>query len=61
MTTQFDQNAFPQLMAHLVVRLGEILYGEYVWAVQRMSKPALHLGDDPVLLLNVKDPRRCGS
>jgi hypothetical protein len=60
-TTQFDQNAFPHLMAHLVVRLGEILYGEYVWAVQRMSKPALHLGEDPVLLLNIKDPRRCGS
>jgi hypothetical protein len=60
-TTQFDQNAFPHLMAHLVVRLGEVLYGEYVWAVQRMSKPALHLGDDPVLLLNINDPKRCGS
>jgi uncharacterized protein DUF4238 len=58
--TQFDQNAFPHLMAHLVVRLGEILYGEYVWAVQRMSEPSLMIGDDPVLLLNIKDPARCG-
>lgn len=59
--TQYDQNALPHLMAHLVVRLGEILYGEYVWAVQRMSDPSLTLGDDPVLLLNIKDPARCGS
>lgn len=56
-----DQNAFPELMAHLVVRLGEILYGQYVWAIQHMSDPALMLGDDPVLLLNMNEPARSGS
>ncbi|HTX06962.1 MAG TPA: DUF4238 domain-containing protein [Solirubrobacteraceae bacterium] len=59
--TRFDQNSFPHLMAHLVVRLGEILYAEYAWAIQRMARPSLILGDDPVLLLNINEPRRCGS
>jgi hypothetical protein len=40
--TQFDQNTFPQLAAHLVVKLGEILYCEYCWAVQRMGRRSRH-------------------
>jgi hypothetical protein len=58
---QFDQSTLPNLMVHLTVRLGEVLYTEYVWAVQRWERPSLSIGDDPVLLLSIKDPTRCGS
>lgn len=59
--TQFDQNALPHLMAHLIVRLGEILYCERWWAVQRLSRPALILGDDPVTVIDLRDRAGCGS
>jgi hypothetical protein len=58
---QINGNTVPHLSGHLGYRLGEILYGEYFWAVFHFSRPALVLGDDPVLILNRGDARRTGS
>jgi hypothetical protein len=61
LTSEFDQNALPNLSAELAFKLGEVLYREYTWAIQRFAKPVLVMSDDPVVLMNVGDSSQTGS
>jgi hypothetical protein len=57
----FDQNTLPHLAAQLTYHLGEVLYAQYFWAVHRFERPALMLGDDPLLIVNDGELERSGS
>lgn len=48
--------SLPHLSGHLAYQIGEVLYGEYMWAVHRFPEPWLLLGDDPLLIMNYASP-----